>query len=70
MGFRSEAEVDRWLALKGLTRGYVATAQQMFDFSREWYGDRMEESWEPPTAESAMAMFARHGLRGEFWDLG
>jgi len=29
----------------------------------------MEESWEPPTPETAETIFAKHGLTGDFWKL-
>ena len=44
-------------------------AQTMFDLSRDWYRGRLEVDWSPPTAAEAEAMFAKHGLTGDFWAL-
>ncbi len=69
MGFRSEAELDDWLDSTGSGKGYVASAQTMYDVSKDWYAGRMDEGWQPPTAEQAEQTFRRHGLSGEFWSL-
>ena len=61
--------MEKWLVDHGHDLGYVAPAQTMFDLSKDWYSGRMEEGWEPPTSEQAEAMFAKHGLTGDFWKL-
>jgi hypothetical protein len=38
--------------------------------SQEWYAGRMDEDWRPFTAAEATALFAGHGLTGDFWTLG
>lgn len=50
--------------------GYMASVQAFYDMSKEWYANRTEEDWEPPTPEEATALFARHGFVGQFWELG
>jgi hypothetical protein len=61
--------LEKWLDSSGNERGYVATAQTMFDLSRDWYEGRMSEEWEPPTARDAESIFTQHGLIGDFWKL-
>lgn len=58
-----------WLDETRHDRGYVATAQTMFELSADWYAGRLTEDWEPPDARTAQAIFAAHGLNGEFWSL-
>jgi hypothetical protein len=41
----------------------------MFDLSTDWYRGRLDEDWDPPAAERAEAIFASHGLTGDFWRL-
>lgn len=55
--------------MTGQTRGYLASAQTMYELSRDWYLGRMDEDWEPPTVESAERVFREHGLTGSFWSL-
>lgn len=42
----------------------------MYDLSEDWYSDRMEEDWQPMSPDAAAAVFAKHGLTGDFWSLG
>jgi hypothetical protein len=58
-----------WLAETGEERGEVVSAQTMFDLSGDWYGGRLDVDWSPPTPADAEAMFAKHGLTGDFWSL-
>lgn len=62
--------MEDWLDRTGHARGYTASAQTMYELSRDWYANRMDEDWQPPSAEEAEAIFRRHGLTGEFWSLG
>lgn len=57
------------MAATGSEHGYAAPAQTMFDLSKDWYRGRMDEDWEPPTPSGAEAIFASHGLTGDFWSL-
>ena len=59
--------MEAWLTKTGHERGYVAPAQTFFEMSKDWYAGRMDQDWEPPTAEEAEAVFAKHGLTGDFW---
>ena len=63
-------ELENWLDRTGHVGGYTASAQAMYELSRDWYSNRMDEDWQPPPAEVAEAIFRRHGLTGEFWSLG
>jgi hypothetical protein len=39
----------------------------MYDLSRDWYRNRMDVDWSPPTAKEIGSLFAAHGLVGPFW---
>lgn len=67
--FRSEGELRAWLAASGFEFGAIASPQTAYDLGREWYATRLDPTWERPTAVAAQAIFARHGLSGEFWSL-
>lgn len=69
VGFRSEAEVHSWLKARGLHLGAIVAPQVLYDLGRDWYATRMDLDWQPATAEQATAMFAAHGLVGDFWSL-
>ena len=61
--------MDEWLQRRGHTRGATASPQTLYQLGADWYRTRLDVSWEPSTAREAEAIFARHGLVGEFWSL-
>jgi len=61
--------LEAWLLQSGHDLGYVAPAQTFFEMSMDWYSGRMDEDWDPPTPDTAEAIFAKHGLTGDFWKL-
>jgi hypothetical protein len=67
--FRSEADVHDWLQATGREFGALITPQVLYDLGRDWYATRAELDWQPSTAAEATAMFAAHGLVGDFWSL-
>jgi hypothetical protein len=70
MLFRSEEHVDRWLEERGLERGGLLTADQLWRLADTWYRDRMAPGWRRRTAEEAQAVFDHLDLTGPFWRLG
>ncbi len=67
--FRSEADVNAWLQDTGRDFGAVIAPQVLYELGRDWYTTRMDVDWQPATAAQAIAMFAAHGLTGDFWSL-
>jgi hypothetical protein len=43
--------------------------QTLYDLGSDWYATRFDLDWQPATASQAEALFAKHGLRGEFWSM-
>ena len=41
----------------------------MWPLSQDWYGDRLDASYQPRTLDAAQQLLARAGLTGEFWQL-
>ncbi len=69
LAFRSEGDLDGWLAARGYDRGAIFDPQSLYDLGRDWYATRLDPDWEPATAAEATLVFARHGLTGPFWAL-
>ena len=69
MAFRSEDELDAWLRSRGYSRGAAVAPQVVYDLGLDWYATRLDLDFEPATPQAAEAMFAAHGLTGEFWSL-
>jgi hypothetical protein len=58
------------LEVRGLEVGAVVSPQAVYDLGAEWYATRCDRDWERADAIDTAAIFARHGLVGEFWSLG
>ncbi len=58
-----------WLQATGREFGALVTPQALYALGRDWYATRIDLDWQPATAGQATAMFAAHGLVGEFWSL-
>jgi hypothetical protein len=67
--FSQLAEIDRWCARHAMPRGADMTISELWSFAREWYGDYLRKPWRKRSAADAQAVFARHGLRSQFWRL-
>ena len=67
--FRSEGEVRSWLAATGHAFGALITPQLLYELGRAWYAPRLAIDWQPATPAEATALFAAHGLVGDFWSL-
>lgn len=58
-----------WLNENGFEYVFSAPLQTFYDMSKDWYRGRMDEEWNPHSAEDAMAIWSSHGLTGDFWTL-
>ena len=67
--FRNEAEVDAWCERHAFPKGAVMPMDQLWRFASEWYGSYVDQPWRKRSADEVRAVFARHGLTGDFWDV-
>lgn len=65
--FRSEEDIDRWLA--GRRPGATIPVTTLNELAHAWYGDRLAPEWQPHTREQNQAILDAFGLLGEFWRL-
>lgn len=45
------------------------TAHQCWRLAQVWFGDRLDEDWQPKTAEEMQRRFEAAGITGDFWRL-
>ncbi len=67
--FKDRVAVEQWCNRFGKDRGDVRPIQQIWEFSREWYGRHLDQDWQKWSTDEASEMFARHGLEGPIWNL-
>ena len=66
--FRSEARVDEWCRAKGMARRPLVSLTQLWQLSVAWYANRLTPEARRPAPSEMVAIFARVGLSGPFWD--
>ena len=47
----------------------MVAPQTLYELGADWYAARLDVDWQPASALEATALFAKHGLTGEFWSL-
>ena len=67
--FRDEAQVDAWCATRGIAKGDVRPLEQIWNFSRQWYGRHADADWTKWMVREAISIFARHHLDGPVWTM-
>jgi hypothetical protein len=67
--FRSEGDIERWSAIRGIPRGEVMSVEQQWRLACAWFEDRLRPGYRRRTAPEAEAVFAEIGLTGPFWSL-
>jgi alkylmercury lyase-like protein len=67
--FHAEPDVDAWCARHALPRGAVLTMPALWAFASDWYGKHLDQPWRKRSLEEVRALFARHGLTGDFWTI-
>jgi hypothetical protein len=61
--------LDGWLKASGYDKGATVVPQTLYELGADWYATRLEVDWQPASPLEATALFAKHGLTGEFWSL-
>ena len=67
--FENEAAVDAWCRRHRMPKGDIQPLSQFWEFAKEWYGKHLDPHWRKWTSEEARALFHRHGLGGDTWEI-
>jgi len=66
--FRSEETVNHWCAWNGVPRRPIISLDQLWYLALAWYENRLTADSRRPGPDEMVAIFARAGLEGPFWD--
>jgi hypothetical protein len=66
--FRSEENVARWCRKKGIPVRPLIRLDQLWQLALAWYANRLTVESRRPGPDEMLAIFARVGLEGPFWD--
>ncbi len=67
--FADDNAVHNWAEHHQKPIGDIRGVEQIWEFSREWYGTHLSPDWEKWTLTEAAEIFSRHGLDGPIWQL-
>lgn len=67
--FRSEEDVDAWLAATELEAGARFPPGQLWGLAVRWYEDRFELDWRRRSVRERQEILTDVGLVGDFWQL-
>ncbi len=67
--FNNEEQVDEWCARHNIPKGDIQPIKNIWEFSKEWYGNHLNPDWKKWTMKEAKEMFAKFNLTHEIWNL-
>ena len=67
--FERPEQVRSWSTRHNIPLGDIQPIQNIWDFSRKWYGDHLNPDWVKWSAADAKSMFMEFNLTHPTWDL-
>lgn len=67
--FENEGQVDEWVKRHQIPKGDIQPIENVWAFSKEWYGNHLNPEWKKWTMQEAKEMFGRYHLTGRTWQL-
>jgi hypothetical protein len=67
--FENEDQIDEWVKRHNIPKGDVQPIENIWAFSKEWYGNHLNTEWTKWTMQEAKTMFTKYNLTGETWQL-
>lgn len=67
--FSSKEDVDLWCERHGMQKGDVQPIQNIWEFSKVWYGNHLNPDWVKWTVDEAREIFERFGLVDPIWEM-
>jgi len=67
--FENENQVVEWSKRHNIPKGDIQPINNIWAFSKEWYGNHLNPEWTKWTMQEAKEMFARYNLTSATWEL-
>lgn len=68
--FENEQQINDWSKKHNIPKGDVQPIDNIWRFSKKWYGNHLNPNWTKWTIEDAKKMFVEFNLHGNIWNLG
>lgn len=67
--FESEAQVNDWCQHHDIPKGDLQPIDNIWQFSKKWYGNHLNPEWKKWTISEAKSLFAQYQLNHPVWQL-
>lgn len=67
--FESESDIADWCRRHGMSIGDIQPMENVWEFSKVWYGNHLNRHWVKWSVNQAREMFARFNLDHSIWHL-
>lgn len=67
--FESEADIDSWCERHGMEKGDVQAINNVWEFSKVWYGNHLNPDWVKWSVNEAKEIFQRFNLVNPIWNM-
>jgi hypothetical protein len=67
--FKSEEQISEWSGRHNIPKGDVQRLDNVWRFSKKWYGNHLNPEWQKWTMDEARNIFREFNLTGKIWDL-
>jgi hypothetical protein len=65
--FENEKQIDGWTKKHNIPKGDIQTIENVWNFSKKWYGNHLNPDWTKWTIEEAKEMFRKFELKDRIW---
>ena len=67
--FENEEQVEAWSRKHNIPKGDIQPIENIWNFSKQWYGNHLNPEWKKWTIEEAKQLFRAFGLENKIWQL-
>ena len=67
--FENEEQLTDWSVKHNIPKGDVQPIENIWNFSKKWYGNHLNPDWVKWTIDEAKTMFVEFGLDHQIWTL-
>lgn len=67
--FENEGQIEAWSRKHNIPKGDIQAIENIWNFSKKWYGNHLNTDWKKWTIEEAKHMFSEFELNSEIWQL-
>ena len=67
--FKDEEQINNWTKMHNIPKGDIQTIDNVWEFSKKWYGNHLNPRWEKWTMQEAKNIFSEFNLTNKIWEI-